>query len=187
MMGTISELLRSIGVWNDVLSRLGEHIEEENRKVAKTHKERMELVSKAMKKIEVNAPHDEVTRRRTNPDQRVSDFVLHSEKIEVSVEPHGCTKDWALIELYDEKVYWSTFKWNKVRGNISIADVGNTLTPQPVDQASYRYPQDSLLQVHGVMQNAENCDPQHGTADGLKLFTHITISVMTPVASRTTP
>jgi len=68
-----------------------------------------------MKKIEeVNAIHDEVTKRRTTPDQRVLGFVLHSEKIEVSVEPHNFAKDWALFELYDEKVDWSTFKGNKV-------------------------------------------------------------------------
>jgi hypothetical protein len=40
--------------------------------------------------------------------------VLHSEKIEVSVEPHGFTKDWALIELYEEKIDWPTFMGNKV-------------------------------------------------------------------------
>jgi len=58
-----------------------------------------------MKTIEqVNALHGEPTRRRTTPDQRTIGFVLHSEKIQVSVEPHKFTKDWALIELYEEKI-----------------------------------------------------------------------------------
>ena len=52
----------------------------------------------------MNALHNEVTKHRTIPDQRVIGFVLHSEKIEVSVESHSFTKDWALIELYDEKI-----------------------------------------------------------------------------------
>lgn len=30
------------------------------------------------------------------------------------VVSQGFTKDWALIELYDEKINWSTFKGNKV-------------------------------------------------------------------------
>ncbi len=115
MMGTIGDLLCSIDVWNDALGRLGEPVEGENSKVTERRNEHVELVAKATKKIkEVNAIHDEVTKRRTTPDQRVIGFVLHSEKIEVSVKPHGFTKDWALIELSDEKIDWPTFKGNKV-------------------------------------------------------------------------
>ena len=67
--------------------------------------------------------------------------------------------------------------------------------PQPVDQANYRYPQDSLLQAYGVVQYDEIHDPQHldvhgekcllvaknglttgttvGRVNGLESFTHI--------------
>ena len=115
MMGTIGDRLRSIKVWNDMLSRLGEPVEGEKSVVTKRRKEHVELVAKAKEEIEeVNAIHDEVTKHRTTPDQRVIGFVLHSEKIEVSVEPHHFTRDWALIELYDEKIDWATFKGNKV-------------------------------------------------------------------------
>jgi len=115
MMSTIGNLLRSIDAWNEVLGRLGEPVEGENGRVTERRKEHVELVAKATKKIEeVNAIHNEVTKRRTTPDQRVIGFVLHSEKIEVSVEPHNFTKDWALIELYDEKIDWPAFKGNKV-------------------------------------------------------------------------
>ncbi len=62
----------------------------------------------------MNAIHDEVTKHRAIPDQRVIGFVLHSEKVEVSVEPHNFTKDWALIELHDEKIDWPTFRGNMV-------------------------------------------------------------------------
>ncbi|KAI1792458.1 hypothetical protein LXA43DRAFT_972582 [Ganoderma leucocontextum] len=146
--------------------------------------EHVELVAKATKKIEeVNAIHDEVTKCRTTPDQRVIGFVLHSEKIEVS--------------LYDEKIDWSTFKGNQVYvgGNLSIADFGDTMLPQSVDQANYRYPRDGLLQAYGVVQEDEIRDPQHldvydekcllvvknglttgttvGRANGLESFTRI--------------
>jgi hypothetical protein len=122
MISTIDDLVYSIATWKDVLVRLGEPVEGENSKVTERRKEHLELVAKATKKIEeVNAIHDEVTKHRTIPDQRVLGFVLHSEKIEVSVEPYNFTKDWALIELYEEKVDWSTFKGNKVYVGMSFS------------------------------------------------------------------
>ncbi len=36
------------------------------------------------------------------------------------VVSQGFTKDWALIELYDEKINWSTFKGNKVYIGVSL-------------------------------------------------------------------
>ncbi|KAI9767871.1 MAG: hypothetical protein M1840_005364 [Geoglossum simile] len=170
MIGTISDLVDSIAAWNDVLARLGKPVEGENSKVTKRHKEHLELVAGAAEKIEeVNAIHDEVTKHRTIPDQRVLGFVLHSEKIEVSVEPHNFTKDWALIELYEEKIDWSTFKGNKVyvRGNLSIADFGNTMFPLPVDRANYQYPKDGL-KAYGVVKHAGIRDPQQPDVYGEK-------------------
>ncbi|EIW79463.1 hypothetical protein CONPUDRAFT_125778 [Coniophora puteana RWD-64-598 SS2] len=171
MMSTIDDLLCSIEVWNDMLSRLGEPVEGEDSRVTERREECMESVAKAIKKIgKVNAIHDEVIKHRAAPDQRVIGFVLHSEKIEVEVEPHGFTKDWALIELYDEKIDWPTFKGNKVYvgGNFSIPNFGNTMFPHPVDRATYRYPEDGLLQAHGVVQDDEMRDPQHLDVHGEK-------------------
>ena len=130
MMSTIGDLLRSIDAWNDVLGRLGEPVDGENGRVTERRKEHVELVAKATKKIEeVNAIHDEVTKRRTTPDQRVIGFVLHSEKIKVSVEPHNFTEDWALVELYDEKIDWPTFKENKVYVGTSFFLFSISLSP----------------------------------------------------------
>lgn len=115
MMSTISDLLRFIDAWNDTLGRLGEPVEGEAIKVTQRRKEYVALVANATEKIEkVNEIHGEVTKHRTTPDQRVIGFVLHSEEIEVSAEPYGFTNDWALIELYKEKIDWSSFKGNKV-------------------------------------------------------------------------
>lgn len=110
----------------------------------------------------MNAIHDEVTKHRAIPDQRVIGFVLHSEKVEVSVEPHNFTKDWALIELYDEKIDWLSFRGDMVYlgGNLSVADFGNIMFPQPVDQADYQYPRDGLLQAYGVVQDDEIRNPR---------------------------
>ena len=122
MMDTIGDLIRSIKVWNNVLGRLGEPVEGEDSSFTESRKDHLYLVAKATRRIkEVNALHDEVTKHRTIPDRRVISFVLHSEKIEVSVEPHSFTKDWALIELYDKKIDWSTFKGNKVYVGMSFS------------------------------------------------------------------
>lgn len=94
MMSTIRDLLLSIDAWNNVLGRLGDPVQGEPTSVTERRQEHVDLVTGAKKEIkQVNAFHDEVTKRRTTPDQRVIGFVLHSEKIEVSVDPHGFTKD----------------------------------------------------------------------------------------------
>ena len=192
MMGTVGGLVSSIKVWSDVLDRLGEPVQGESHNVTKARQEHVNLVAKARQTIEeANTLHNEVTKHRTTPDQRIIGFVL--EKIEVSVDPHGFTKDWALIELYDQKIDWATFQGNKIyvgtsfpclclhlsssclqfyflssaAGNLSIADFGNTMYPQPADQ-DYQYPQDGLLQAYDVVQDDEMRKPQHLDVHGEK-------------------
>ncbi|KAI9512136.1 hypothetical protein F5148DRAFT_1165554 [Russula earlei] len=150
MMRTIGDLIEFIDIWNDELGRLGEPVEGEDSRITERRSEHLKLVAKAKKKIEkVNAIHDEVTKRRTTLNQRVLGFVLHSEKIEVS--------------LYENKIDWSTFKGNKVYvgGNLSVADFRFTMFPQPVDRVDYQYPPDGLLQAYGVVQDDEIRNPQH--------------------------
>ncbi|KAJ7781877.1 hypothetical protein DFH07DRAFT_949569 [Mycena maculata] len=171
MMSTIRDLLLSINVWNDVLGRLGEFVPGEPPRVTVRRQEHVALMAGAKKDVEqVNALHDKVTEHRTTHDQRVIGFVLHSEKIEVSVDPHGFIKDWALIELYNEKIDWAGFKGNKVYvgGNLSIADFGTTMFPQPADRANYQYPQDGLLQAYSVVSDDEIRNPQHLDVHGEK-------------------
>ena len=115
MMGTIGDLVLSIESWNGGLDRLGEPVEGENRMLTESRQEHVDLMAKARRTIEeANAIHSKVTKYRSTASQRVIGFVLHSEKIEVSVDLYGFTKDWALIELYDKKIDWATFKGNKV-------------------------------------------------------------------------
>lgn len=98
-----------------MLAGLGEPVDGEDIKFTKKRNEHLKLVANAKKTIEeVNTLHDELTKHRTIPELRAIGFVLHSEIIEASTDPHSFTQDWALIQLYDEKIDWSTFKGNKV-------------------------------------------------------------------------
>src|SRR5258708_9853838 len=114
-MATISDTIHFCNAWEDVHKRLQEPVEGEDHNVTRTREEHAGLILKAKRIIDhAKDLHNEVTKYRTTPEQRAIGFVLHSEKIEVSVEPYGFTRDWALIELYDEKINWATFKANKV-------------------------------------------------------------------------
>jgi hypothetical protein len=115
MMATIGNNLQSIDAWSSALRRLGDPVDGEAENVTERRNELLSLVEKATKEIQrVKEIHSEVTENFTTLDQRTIGFVLHSEKIEVSVEPCGFTKDWALIEIYEDKIDWATFRGNKL-------------------------------------------------------------------------
>ena len=124
MVAAISDLFSYIDAWNSALEGLGEFVEGEDSRITNKHQEYMDLVAKVTKTVEqVNTLYGEVTRCHTTLNQRTIGFVLHSEKIEVLVEPHKFTKDWALIELYEEKIDWPTFKGNKIYIGVSFSRV----------------------------------------------------------------
>lgn len=130
MMATIGDRLQSIDAWNNVLRGLGDPVEGESENVTESRNEHLDLVTKATREIQrVKAIHSEVIENYTTLDQRTIGFVLHSEKIEVSVEPYKFTKDWALIELYNDKINWTTFKGNKLWVGMSFSI---SLSPSPV-------------------------------------------------------
>ncbi len=61
------------------------------------------------------ALHSEVTKQFPTPEQRIIGFVLHSEKIEVFVQPQGFTKFFNLIiECIQSKDYDTISCMNKV-------------------------------------------------------------------------
>ncbi len=126
MLSAIGELASSIDIWNDNIARLCEPTEgeEEDMETADKRQEYQDLVDKAKKKIEkIDKLHTNVTKFRTTPDQHTIGFVLHVEPIAVSDGPHQFTRDWALIELYEEKIDWDSFKGNKVYiGTFSVSD-----------------------------------------------------------------
>ena len=114
-MRKIGDLVCSIEVWSEVLTRLGDPVEGENENITEKRMEHVDLIVKAKKEMEkANGLHSEVTKHRTIPEQRVVGFVLHSEKIEVEVEPYNFTKDWALVEIYRDVIDWQAFRGNKI-------------------------------------------------------------------------
>jgi hypothetical protein len=125
MLSAIGDLASSIDIWDDNIARLPEPAEgeEEDEETTGKRQEYLDLVDKAKKKIEkINKLHSDVTRFRTTPSQRIIGFVLHVEPIAVGDGPHKFTRDWALIELYEEKIDWDSFKGNKVYiGTFSIS------------------------------------------------------------------
>lgn len=124
MLSAIGSLARKIDIWNDDISRLPEPAEgeEENEETAEKRREYQDQVNMAQRQIEqINKLHSDVTRFRTTPEQRAIGYVLHAEPIVVSDGPNEFTRDWALIELYEEKIDWDSFKGNKVYvGTFSI-------------------------------------------------------------------
>ena len=62
----------------------------------------------------INKFHSDIVKQRTTPDRRIIGQIAHLEPIDVNNAPHEFTKDWALIELYDAKFDWATFKGNTV-------------------------------------------------------------------------
>jgi hypothetical protein len=108
IMGTIGDLARSVQLWN-------KFVEGEEPAVTEKRKDNQREVEKATRMINhLNQLHNEVTKRRTNPDQQIIGSVLHVEPIVVADGPHGYTRDWAFIELHHKRFDWSTFTGNNV-------------------------------------------------------------------------
>ncbi|KAI5804629.1 hypothetical protein DFH27DRAFT_384356 [Peziza echinospora] len=173
MMATIGNLARSVEVWSKMVARLGEPVDGEGANVTQKRQNCRNEVEKATQVIaELNKLHTEVTKHRTNPDQRIIGRVLHVEPIVVPDGPHRFTRDWAFIELYNDKIDWATFMGNKiyVGGNLSPLDFGLLMFPHPEDRAGYDYPEDGCLQAFGVVKENEIHQPQHLDEHGEKVF-----------------
>jgi len=177
----IGSQLRSINAWDAVLVRLGDPEPNESARVTQRRTEHLSLVGGAKERIEqVNALYNAV-QDRVDPSKRAIGFVLHCEPIEASSGPNGFTKDWALIELYDDMIDWDTFRGNQVYVGTSLLHVflicfqsfcftaarttvsqyGEIMWPQPADSADYQYPADGLLQAYDIVPEDELRNPQH--------------------------
>lgn len=114
MVGAIDDLDLSIKNWQVVLRRLGQPQEGDSAMTIKRRNEHLALIENAKEKIgEITKFHDEISKHWTILNQRLIGEVIHVEPIDVNVAPHGFTRDWALIKLYD-KFDWATFLGNKV-------------------------------------------------------------------------
>ncbi|KAG7451368.1 uncharacterized protein BT62DRAFT_916395 [Guyanagaster necrorhizus] len=166
MMATIGDLAPCVEVRKEVIASLGE-----DAVVTRKLKYTQHDVEQTTNMIdELNKLHDEVTKCRTHPNQRIIGFVLHAERIVVADRPTEFMHDWAFIQLYREKIDWSTFPGNKVYigGNLLPYDFTNLMFSQPEDKVGYKYPVDGLLQASGVVKNDEIHQPQHLDIHGEK-------------------
>ena len=115
MMATICNLAYSVAARKKMITRLGEFVDGEDVAVTERRRDIQYDVKNATKTIDkLNEFHGEVTKRRTNPEQRIIGFVLHAEPIVVSDGLNEFARDWAFIQLYNEKIDWDTFLGNKV-------------------------------------------------------------------------
>ena len=58
--------------------------------------------------------HDVITKHWTPVSHRVLGYVIHAPPISISTGPKQFTEDWALIDLYHDKIDWSGFKGNVI-------------------------------------------------------------------------
>ncbi|KAH9858294.1 hypothetical protein C2E23DRAFT_175215 [Lenzites betulinus] len=173
MLSAIGDLASSMEIWNDNIAGLPKPAEgeEEDKETTAKHQEYLDLVDKAKKKIEeIDKLHSAITKFKTTLAQRIIGRILHAEPIAVSDGPHKFTRDWALVELYEERIEWNSFKGNKVYigGNLSSSDFRTIMFPRPEDRDGYKYPRDGLLQACGIVKDREIRSPQQLDANGHK-------------------
>ena len=119
----IGSQVRSINAWDTVLIRLRDPEPNELARVTQRRTEHLLLVGGAKERIEqVNALYNAV-QDCVDPRKRAIGFVLHCELIEASSGSNEFTKDWALIELYDDMIDWDTFRGNQVYVGMSLLHI----------------------------------------------------------------
>ncbi|KIY50257.1 hypothetical protein FISHEDRAFT_64903 [Fistulina hepatica ATCC 64428] len=112
--------------------------------------------------------HSEVTKVWSQEQHRVIGHVAYAPPITVGTGGKRYTEDWALIELDCSKIDWANF-----RGN--VIDLGTEITPGKFTSmmytdltapSSFKYPDDRLFPVQGVVPEDELVHPQMRDADG---------------------
>ncbi|KAH9164036.1 hypothetical protein EDB89DRAFT_2142029 [Lactarius sanguifluus] len=136
---------------------------------ARERGELMALLEEAKTVIEtLNVLHHEVTESWGTVSQRVLGHIVHSPPLSVGVGPKLFSEDWALIELHSEKIDMATFKGN-------VIDLGTTISkdefmdkmyPHPVARTSFKYPDERLFQLRGVVKENELRHPTMLDVDG---------------------
>ncbi|CCL98808.1 uncharacterized protein FIBRA_00813 [Fibroporia radiculosa] len=163
LQADVDRQIRSIKIRDDVLVMLGDPMLNEDARITKRRTEHLLLVDGAKERIEQVKELLNVVQDRVDPSKRAIGFVLHCEPIEVSSGPRRFTKDWALIELYNDMIDWNAFRGNRVyvAARITGPQYGEIMWPQAADSADYKYPANGLLQAYGVVQEDELRNPQH--------------------------
>ncbi|KAF5387096.1 hypothetical protein D9615_001610 [Tricholomella constricta] len=171
MMSTINDELFNIKTINEEIEWFGPVVEGESPNRARARKNNRLLVERARRKIEYTEKiHDEVTKHWTTPNLRTIGYVVHAPPIAVDDSPKHFTCDWALIDLYRNRIDWDTFPGNKVYvgSKISAPDYIMKMHPHREGHSNFEYPRGGLLQVKDVMKDDEIRKPQQLDANGEK-------------------
>jgi hypothetical protein len=131
MMAKIGHDLIFVDTYKRQLEALGEVAEGEDIRITAARRDLQGMLAKAKETIvDINEFHGEIAEHWTTPSQRVLGYVVYAPPIAVGTGPKRFTKDWALIDIYPEKIDWNTFKGNVVYlGTVrSILPRSSTLT-----------------------------------------------------------
>ena len=136
MASTIYRERLSIGAWNREIKRFGPVLEGEEPETTRARRDYEDLVEKANWKIEdVGKLQDLVPEEWRILNQRVIGYVVHAPAIAAvhvpaitfNDDPVHFTQDWALINLYREKIDWDIFQGNKVYIGTFPSYLGNII------------------------------------------------------------
>ncbi|KAG9092753.1 hypothetical protein FS749_015458, partial [Ceratobasidium sp. UAMH 11750] len=123
IMANIGVELINIRSYEDEIKTLGE--EDQG-----TRGQYQALIAKAQETVDaLNAFHGDITKNWSVPSQRVLGYVLHSPAISVGTGPKRYTEDWALIDLYREKINWDVFKGNAIHLGTFCFDLSRQTLP----------------------------------------------------------
>jgi len=126
MMNRIGRELVSIDQYKGGLAALGEAVEGEDAAVANQRQQFENKLTNAEKAITaMDKFHDKITKHWSSPSQRVIGYVVHAPPISVGTGPKQFMEDWALIDLYRDKIDWSGFK-----GNIVYLGTSRSILPR---------------------------------------------------------
>ncbi|KAL4244521.1 hypothetical protein ABKN59_009801 [Abortiporus biennis] len=170
MMHEIHKLSFKIKHANNNISALLKpaRLKKDEVKVKHHMKSYLDQVDEAKQKMEtIDKLHRTVTRFSSTLELRTIGFVLYADPITVSDGPYQFTSDWALIELYENKIDWKTFKGNKIYigGNLPMEDYVISMSS---NKKYLSYPIDDLLQASRVMSDEEIHSPEQVDENGHK-------------------
>jgi len=112
---SLNEVHCFVETYNSELAALGEVAENDDAETAAARQELQEKAVKAQVAVAaVNEFHDQITKHWTTPSQRVRGYVFHAPPISFSTGPKQFVEDWALIDIYLDKIDWSSFKGNVI-------------------------------------------------------------------------
>jgi len=105
--------------------------------------------------------YDQVVKRWSDSKKRILGFVRFSPPIEIDVGAQGYTQDYALIQMDSGKIDSTNFTGNAIDLGTQIAPEDFTLLmyPNARNRHNFKYPNDRLLKIHGIISEHDMRNP----------------------------